>query len=61
MESENFKLKSDSHKKLIEKPSIQLEEPVLVDLKKVNPKVVDRIEIQLKAREDLTKKKYFLK
>ena len=61
MESENFKLKSDSHKKLIKKPEVKLDEPVLVDLKKINPKVVDRIEIQLKAREDLTKKKYFLK
>jgi len=61
METENFNLKSDSHKKLIKKPEVKMDEPVLIDLKKANPKVVDRIDFQIQARDELTKKKYFLK
>ena len=61
MESENFKLKSKSHEKLLEKSNIKLDKPVVVDLIKMNARVADRIDVQIKARDELTKKKYFLK
>ncbi|MBD3259530.1 hypothetical protein GF371_02755 [Candidatus Woesearchaeota archaeon] len=61
MESKNFTLKSKAHDKLLEKSKIKLDESTAIDLRKMNAKVVDHIEVQLKAREELTKKKYFLK
>lgn len=61
MESKNFTLKSKSQDKLLEKPKIKLDDSTVIDLRKMNAKVVDHIEMQLKARDELTKKKYFLK
>ncbi|MBW3012878.1 hypothetical protein KY340_01615 [Candidatus Woesearchaeota archaeon] len=61
MESKNFTLKSKSQDKLLEKPKIKLDDSTVIDLRKMNAKVADHIEMQLKARDELTKKKYFLK